>query len=326
MERRSTPLIVSDPVPGRISVIMACYNAEPYLEQAVRSVVDQTFPDVELIVVDDGSTDRSRQLLAKFEDRIRIICQQTNAGPYPARNSGLKYATGEFVAFLDADDWWAPTCLEKLHRALCADAAAAVAYCGWQNMGLPQGRGDPHIPPDYEANGKLEAFLRAAAPWPIHAALVRRSALEAAKGFDTQWRTCMDYDLWLRICAVHRIVRVSEVLAFYRFHTSGQITSTQWRQAQNTWRVKKRFLARHPEIKRRLAPEKLKDLVDGGLLRRGYDLYWKRDLVSAQKVFRLALRTSAWRLRDLKHLIPALLPGGLYRTLILRADRRDASA
>lgn len=294
---------------------MPCFNAEAYVAQAVDCVLGQTCKDVELIVVDDGSTDRSREILRGYGERIRYL-EQPNQGPYPARNHGLRFATGEFIAFLDADDWWSPDCLEKLLAALSARADAAIAYCGWQNVGLSGPRGEPHVPPDYEAVGKLERFLRAAAPWPIHAALVRRTVMEAAGGFDTHWRTCMDYDLWLRIGATHRIVLVPEVLAFYRFHQSGQITSTQWRQAENSWLVKKKFIASHPEVVSALSAAQLADLVDGALLRRGYDLYWKRDLVSARKVFHLALKNGLWKLSDLKYLLPALLPESLYCALL----------
>jgi len=314
-----------EPTPGRVSVVMACYNAEQFVAEAVRCVLGQTHLDVELIVVDDGSTDRSREVLAGFGERVRVLTQE-NQGPYPARNHGLRHATGEFAAFLDADDWWREDCLEKLHRSLAAHPAAALAYCGWQNVGLDGPRGAPYVPPDYEVEGKLERFLRAAAPWPIHAALVRRATLAAAGGFDTQWRTCMDYDLWLRIGLAQPIVLVPEVLAFYRFHQSGQITSTQWRQAENTWLVKRRFLAAHPDLAAQLSPARRRELVDGGLLRRGYDLYWRRDLGSAQKVFRLALRAGGWTLRDLKYLLPALLPSRLYRALVAGADGRGGGS
>ncbi|MBU1664373.1 MAG: glycosyltransferase [Gammaproteobacteria bacterium] len=309
------------PAPGRISVIMPCYNAEPYVAQAVECVLGQTWGDVELIVVDDGSKDRSREILLGYGERIRYL-EQTNQGPYPARNQGLRFATGEFVAFLDADDWWAPDCLEKLHAALTTRPDAALAYCGWRNVGLTGPRGEPHVPPDYEAEGKLERFLRAASPWPIHAALVRRDVMQKAGGFDTHWPTCMDYDLWLRIGATHPIVLVPEVLAFYRFHQSGQITSTQWRQAENSWLVKKKFLASHPQVAGSLSAAQRRDLVDGALSRRGLDLYWKRDLVSARKVFRLVLKNGAWKMKDLRYLLPALLPERLYRALIGGIDKR----
>jgi glycosyltransferase involved in cell wall biosynthesis len=307
--------------PDLISVVMPCYNTESYVAQAVDSVLGQTYPRIQLIVVDDGSTDRSRDILHGYGERIQFL-QQSNQGPYPARNYGLAHASGDFVAFLDADDWWAPDCLEKLYGALDDHPPAALSYCGWQNIGLTTGRGEPYVPPDYETSDKVVAFLRSAAPWPIHAALVRRSVLTEAGGFDTHWPTCMDYDLWLRIGATHPIVRVAEVLAFYRFHQFGQISSTQWRQAEHSWLVKKKFLATHPEIVSTLPAAKLIDLVDGGLLRRGFDLYWKRDLTSAQKVFRLALKTRAWKKHDLKYLLPALLPERAYRALIDILDAR----
>jgi len=130
----------------------------------------------------------------------------------------------------------------------------------------------------------------------------------------------MDYDLWLRIASAHPIVRVPEVLAFYRHHDAGQITSTQWVQACNSWLVKKKFIASHPERVKHLSHGELGDLVDGGLLRRAYDLYWRRDLVSARHVFRRALGTRAWRFKDLRYLIPALLPERLFVGLVGLAD------
>ncbi len=311
-------------ITGLISVIMPCFNGEKYLREAIESVRQQTYPHVELIVVDDGSTDGSKDILRAYGEKITVL-EQENQGPYPARNLGIEASHGEFVAFLDADDYWRADCLELLHKAL-ADSDAAVAYCGWQNVGLAGGRGAPYIPPDYEAGDKAEQFLRAAAPWPIHAALVRRSVLEEVDGFDLQWPTCMDYDLWLRIGFSRPIARVEEVLAFYRHHNEGQITSKQWRQARNSWLVKKKFVQSNPEAAAGIPPARLKELIDGGLLRRGYDAYWKRDLVSAQKIFRMALRAGGWGTGDLKYLLPALLPAGLYRTLIGKSNRRDESA
>lgn len=303
-----------------ISVIMPCFNAEPYLREAVDCVLNQTYPNVELIVVDDGSTDRSGEILASYGSRIKVL-QQANQGPYPARNFGASHASGTFIAFLDADDWWSLDCLEKLHAALESDPSCAVAYCGWQNIGLAGGRGAPYVPPDYELEDKAVRFLRAAAPWPIHAALVRRRVFDEVGGFDVHMPTCMDYDLWLKIAVARPIKLVPEVLAFYRHHNSGQITSTQWRQAKNTWLVKRKFLRNHPNLVGHLSQNEIRALIDGALLKRGYDNYWRRDLVSAQHIFRMSLLKGGWKAKDLFYLLPALLPAGMYRRLIKLRDR-----
>ena len=311
---------------GLVSVIMPCYNAAPYLQQAIESVLSQSYRQFELIVVDDGSNDGSPNIAAKLAqqhaERITLV-RTHREGPYPARNVGLSRAVGEFVAFLDADDYWTRDFLTKLHSAL-ADTDAALAYCGWQNVGATDRTNEPYVPPDYEQGDKVEMLLRAASPWPIHAALVKRSVMDEVGGFDTGLATCMDYDLWLRIAASRPIVRVSEVLAYYRFHPGGQITSKQWRQAENVWLVKKKFVGASPHLIARFSRQQLQELIDGGLLRRGYDCYWRRDLISARRIFRRSLQAGGWKLKDLKYLLPALLPEGPYQSLIALAERRDA--
>lgn len=306
-----------------ITVIMPCYNAAAFIEEAISSVLNQTYNNIELIIIDDGSSDESTAIvnrqISQHPESIKILLQD-HKGPYPARNLGLDHARGEYVAFLDADDWWRLDCLEFLYKAMAIDDAA-VAYCGWQNIGLDGPRGEPYTPPDYETGNKLETFLRAAAPWPIHAALVRHSVIKEIGGFDLALTTCMDYDLWLRIGSERTIRLVPEVMAFYRHHTLGQITSKQWIQARNSWLVKKKFITEHPALTSRIPKTRLRELVDGGLIRRGYDAYWKRDLVSAQKIFRLALRTFGWKISDLKYLLPSLLPQKLYFSLIKSSDR-----
>lgn len=311
-------------MPLLISVIMPCYNAAPFLEEAVGSVLGQTYPNVELLIVDDGSTDSSLEVAERLQQthptRIRLF-RQRNRGPYVARNLGLEHAQGELIAFLDADDWWTPDCLEKLQVAL-ERSGATIAYCGWQNVGATDRSNAPYVPPDYEAGDKTALFLRAAAPWPIHAALTRSAALRAVGGFDTDWRSCMDYDLWLRIGVPNHIVRVPESMAFYRHKVGGQITSKQWIQAENSWRVKKKFIAAHPDRVAHLGAKTLHELTDGAYLQRGFQAYWRRDLTTAWHVFRTALRNGGWRPAELKYLLPALLPHDLYVRLITGLGER----
>ena len=134
----------------------------------------------------------------------------------------------------------------------------------------------------------------------------------------------MDYDLWLRIGVAHPIVRVEEVMAFYRYHGGEQITSKEWRQARNVWGVKKKFVSDHPELVAGISSHRLRELVDGALLKRAYRAYWHRDLKSAQRIFRMAFPTRCWKLKDLRYMLPALmLPEAVYIRLIGAADKRS---
>ncbi|MEQ6341739.1 MAG: glycosyltransferase [Gammaproteobacteria bacterium] len=310
-------------VPTRISVIMPCYNTSTFVEEAVNSVMNQTYADVELIVVDDGSTDGSldilQRLAAHHSQRLSLLFQN-HRGPYPARNLGLQHARGGYVAFLDADDYWAPDALEKLATTLDIHKAD-IAYCGWQNVGIGAPGTEPYIPPDYSQMDMAAEFLRSC-PWPIHAALVRREAINAVNGFSERCFSAMDYDLWLRLYAhTQKIVRVPEVMAFYRWHDKGQISKTKWKQVLNALQVRRDFVAQHPERVSHLSESKVRELSDGFLLREAYRAYWQRNLFDAQKLFRHAFMQGLWKAGDLKYLIPALLPSTLYQWLVSTADQ-----
>jgi glycosyltransferase involved in cell wall biosynthesis len=301
-----------------ITVIMPCYNAALYVQEAITSVLHQTHPHTEIIVIDDGSDDGSpdviRSLAEAYPDRV-ILKQQNRQGPYPARNLGLCHTRGEFVAFLDADDWWREDCLEKLLTALQKDKAD-LAYCGWQNVGKHAPDTEPYIPPEYEKLDPVAAFLRGC-PWPIHAALVRRSVLREVKGFSERCYSSMDYDIWLRILGHTRnITRVPEVLAFYRWHGSGQISATKWRQVLDAVQVRQDFVRNYPELINHLSAETMYELVNGQLLKEAYRAYWRNDLANAQKLFRAALARRTWHAKDLKYLLPSLLPTGLFQRLV----------
>jgi glycosyltransferase involved in cell wall biosynthesis len=308
-----------------ISVIMPCYNARPYVEEAVGCVLGQTYPEVELIVIDDGSNDGSREVLeglvAVHSGRIRLLLQN-RVGPYPARNHGLRYANGEFIAFLDADDTWLPDFLESLYKTLDG-GEADLAYCGWQNFGDGAPGTEAYIPPAYEEGDPVTEFL-STCPWPIHAALVRRTVIDAVGGFSEQRFSSMDYDLWLRILGhTRRMVRVPEVLAFYRWHNGGQVSSVKWRQVLDTLAAQNAFLRGHPKLAGHLPLEKVKDLTEGQVLRQAYRAVWRRDLVSAQRLFRHVASTGTFRLSDLRHVIAALLPMFLYRRIAELSERRQ---
>jgi glycosyltransferase involved in cell wall biosynthesis len=227
----------------RVSIVMPCYNAAAHLNQSVNSVLAQSFGEWELIVVDDGSTDSSwveLQRLAKSDRRLRAI-QQANSGAAIARNRGLSEARAEYTAFLDADDTWHPDFLATMLGTLDENPDAVIAYCGWQNLGRNGKSNKPFVPLDYENDEKILSLL-GGCRWPIHAALTRSKALKDNGAFDPALSSCMDYDLWLRLGSVSKLLRVPKVLAYYHHHEGEQITHNKARIALNQWGVQEKFL------------------------------------------------------------------------------------
>jgi glycosyltransferase involved in cell wall biosynthesis len=304
-----------------VSIIMPCHNVAAHLPVSVGSVLAQTCADWEMIAVDDGSSDGTLAWLqAQTDTRIRVSTQ-ANQGVSTARNAGLALARGRYVAFLDADDTWAPTFLEKMLGALQSRPDAVLAYCGWQNVGLPGGRGDPFVPPDYENANKLETLF-SGCRWPIHAALVKHQAVMAANGFDPGLKNAEDYALWLRVATVAPIVQVPEVLAFYHFHGGEQASGNRARAALQHWQAQQAYLATHPALGSAISPSRIRQLTLGELLKRGYACYWQRDLPPARQIFRAVMKQGYGTLADWKYMLPAWLPESWHRRLIGLRDQK----
>lgn len=310
-------------MPPLISIVMPCFNAAAHLPTSVGSVLAQTFSDWELIAVDDGSTDATLAWLQSQTDPRIHTLSQTNQGVSAARNSGLAMARGRYVAFLDADDTWKTSFLGTMMNALETVPEAVLAYCGWQNLGLPNGRGEPFVPPDYENSDKA-VTLFAGCRWPIHAALVKREAVLAANGFDPTLKNAEDYALWLSVAITSPIVRVPEVLAYYHFHGGEQASRDLARAALQHWQAQRDYLATHPRFAATLGNTRIRPLTVGELLKRGYDCYWQRDLPAARKIFRAVMKQGYGTLRDWKYMLPAWLPESWHRWLIGLIESRTS--
>lgn len=314
---------MSDNPQPLVSIVMPCYNAAEYLPSSVGSVRDQTETDWELIVVDDGSTDNSAQWLRSVDDPRIVLVSQENQGVTRSRNNGLGYANGKFIAFLDADDRWSADFLERMLAALAAHPRAVLAYCGWQNLGLPGPQGEPFIPPDYETPTKVETLLEGCR-WPIHAALTRTEVIRECGGFDLRFQTSEDYGLWLKVACLNPIVCVPKVMAVYVFHekqrSQNRIAAHQARKALNHRRLVSSFINENPDIAGRLTRKQVRRFTDGELLRRGYLAYWERDLPSARKIFRAVMRSGYGSLRDWAYMLPSLLPQSLHSSFLSWRD------
>lgn len=316
---------MENPEPNLITVVMPCYNAGPFLQEAINSVLQQSHPQLELIVVDDGSTDGSTdtlQYLANAHPEQITLVYQNRAGPYVARNLALAHAHGHYIAFLDADDTWHPDALRLMHHAL-ESSQADLAYCDWQTIGVASTDPHPEIPSSFDADTAI-AHLMAHSPWPINSVLTRRHLIDDLRGFSEWAPTAMDHDLWLNLMTRQpRLVGLPEVLANYRRYPRGEAHIPHWRQVFDTVTVRQDFARHHPECVAHLTPARLHELIFDPLLREAYRCHWRNDTESARRLFRRAFRKADWKAADLKHLVASLLPAALYRNLVTFVSRHQ---
>lgn len=200
-----------------VSVVIPSYNHARYVSLAIESVLAQTYLDWEAIVVDDGSTDETQATVARFTDpRVRYLYQE-NQGLSAARNAGIRIAHGEYLAFLDADDEWAPDFLRRCVEALAADETVAGVYtrCHFIDQHgtiLPQLGGETVDRAEFRRRIEENGFF------PPCAALVRAAIVRKVGMFDTQLAASgtEDWDLWLRISEHYTMHGIPDFLARYR--------------------------------------------------------------------------------------------------------------
>jgi glycosyltransferase involved in cell wall biosynthesis len=206
------------PVIPRVSVVIPTYNHARWVAQAVQSVAAQRFRDLEIIVVDDGSTDDTARIVRQTGVPLRYV-HQDNRGLSGARNTGVATARGDLVGFLDADDLWLPDKLGLQVQLLDACPRAALVYADAvlfdEQARRPLGtHADRHAHP----SGRILAALLLDNPIPSPTPLVRRAALQAAGGFDETLRACEDWDMWIRLARRAEIHCIDRPLAVYRLH------------------------------------------------------------------------------------------------------------
>jgi glycosyltransferase involved in cell wall biosynthesis len=199
----------------KISVIIPAYNAEQYIAKAIESCLSQTYAPHEIIVIDDGSTDGTAAVAESFPSPVRVIRLAKNMGVSVARNRGVQVSTGDWLAFLDADDWFLPEKLERQRRCALENEQAVLIYAGWRIVSVDGVESLGRFTPP----GALLPMLRFRCNLPLLCILLRRDAFDSVGGFDPSLRRCQDWDLWLRIAArysVESFAAVPAPLAVYR--------------------------------------------------------------------------------------------------------------
>jgi glycosyltransferase involved in cell wall biosynthesis len=203
--------------PPLVSIVVPSYNMAEYVAETIDSVLDQDYPAVELIVLDDGSTDETRAVLEKYAGRIYWESQQ-NMGQVETLTKGWRIAKGEILGFISADDYLLPGAVAKAVEVLRANRDAVLCYCDFVLID-----GESHVirtvrTPDFDYD---EMVLKFVCP-PGPGAFFRRSAYARTGPLNKAARVMLDYDYWVRLGLLGPFVRIPEVLAAYRVHETSQ--------------------------------------------------------------------------------------------------------
>ena len=228
--------------PDRISVIIPCYKQAHYLAICIESVLATKDPNIEIIVVNDGSPDNTADVARNFLPHIKYI-EQSNQGLSAARNTGTRHATGDLLHFLDSDDFIRPGLFERARAAFRLHSEAVVIYCGSIDVDQCGSviRKRP-IPP--QPDDPFHTLL-CGNPWPCHSIVVRKAAVVTAGLFDTSLQSCEDWDLWLRLAASGgKFVGVEGYFALYRNY-SGSLSKNHYVMYQMALKVLKHNAAHH---------------------------------------------------------------------------------
>jgi glycosyltransferase involved in cell wall biosynthesis len=306
----------------KVSVIIPVYNGERYIAATLETVFEQTFRDFEVIVVDDGSTDGTEAILRHYGSKI-VYLKNDHGGPASSRNLGISVARGDFIAFLDADDLWLPTKLERqvAFAALHPDFGIITTDAAtFDHTGVTEASAAAHkyIPSGHVLNELLfDNWIGTSC------AMVRRECFEKVGPFDQEaFVRGEDWVMWMRIAAIYPVYFLNEVLIHYRVHSQNYSRADLEKQFRDLFinfdKVERAIpqLAARPDLMR-----KARFLV---CLRRGTRDLQTLVLEGARNKLRMALHYRPWSVRAWLLLGTAHLPlrvlGAARKTI--RAARR----
>ncbi|HVA80123.1 MAG TPA: glycosyltransferase family A protein [Candidatus Binataceae bacterium] len=296
----------------RVSVLVPVYNAAATVAAALDSILGQSFTDFEIVAVDDGSNDDSLSMLERYQPRITVLSQQ-NRGPSAARNLGERNSSGEYLAFLDADDLWRPEFLARTVAMLDSHPECVLVYTDLEladSTGAAMGarligkRGVPTV------RDMLERL------WPIlpSSVVMRRGAFERAGGFPEELTSFEDVYFWLLAREQGDFGYIEEPLTMWRFaHYPAALKPAGGQEAAG--RIFDQMLQRRYGVRglghvaaRERAPRSILGYIGLHAIVRG-------DRRAARRAFAAALRTDPWRLRNYLRYARTFMPDGLARAL-----------
>lgn len=273
-EQLATQSTVTKDSAPLISVIIPTYNRGAFIKEAVDSVFAQTYKNTEVIIIDDGSTDNTKEIIASYKDRV-YYQYKTNSGITATRNKGLELATGKYVAFLDSDDVWLPNKLEEQLKIIEKDENVGMVCSMMENID-ENGVSYHTLKPKIKPGDTVETLiLNGSALTSTY--LLRRNLLDKVGLFDRNVRIFEDLDLVLRFAEVSKVVNIDQVLALYRYHNTNVTQNENEVYYQRIIFAKKWFL--------RCKQEHLRAVLKGRI--RHYSFMCIKDLVKKGRIIKL---------------------------------------
>lgn len=303
-----------------VSVIIPTHNRSHYITDALESVLEQTYGNIEIIVVDDGSTDGTEKALEPYQDRI-LYLQQNNEGAASARNFGIRKASGHYIAFLDSDDLYLPKKIERQVDALKNNEHLGFVFCN-SLFCYEDGVEIPMLE-DEAPSGYIFPKLFMHNFISTNTILIKRECLEKVGTFKDMVHA-EDYDLWLRLARIYDGIYLDEILAKTKFHSSNISASNSWFHNQEaTLSVLLSTIDLYPTATNEIGKPAVRERIYPFLKKFSYHYFDTLDLPTSRSYYKLAIKYSPQDWRNYGYYLATLLPPALVTNM--RQLKRSAS-
>ncbi len=282
-----------------VSVVIATYNRAQLLRETIDSVLNQRFQDFELIVVDDGSTDGTREVLGAYGARLRYFYQE-NRGPSAARNLGVRHARAPWIAIQDSDDLCAPEHLAALYGYVQSHPECGMVFGNGAYLGGKEHNRETIVPRDKSRRLSrdgvrlVDQFEKSI--MRLQASLIAKVAYEALGGMDESLRICHDLDLFFRLLMRCDVAYVDRVVFYYRRHQGNISRDDELRQVENI-RIIEKFLEDFPRALAMLGPGQVSKRLAYRYYRLGKTRWRKREFAVARAALVEAVALCPWSLK-----------------------------
>jgi len=289
-----------------VSVVTATYDMARFVGPAVASVLNQTYRRLQYIVIDDGSTDDTREVVRRFEHDPRLEYHyQENRGQTIAKNEGIRRSAGRFVCFLDGDNVWEPDKLALQVRAF-RDCRPEVGVVYTDQAYIDDDGRVTEIPEVVRYSGRISKWLLFDNFVTFNSAMVRRECFDRLGMFDENLDRSIDYELWLRFSTQYEFRYLPETTVGYRIW-EGQMSQDRGRRFRNAWKIMNDFIEAHPDL---IDPRTARSARSHALTMRGRYRTSRREFAEATRCFLGALKQRPLSLFAWKSVLKMVLGAG----------------